>query len=300
MYPENKKITLSLIPKRKNSVIQDDSEATQLTGTSISIGCPIGRSGALVNPLTREEQKALEELLGIDLNPYKTKDNFYNNDRRARLIFKKTHTNISSADVVLDLNDALDYIRYKIAKISPLVANTWGERHEPQYKVVIKDEADIIAEKVSKVEKESTVFEYIITNKTHRKKLFNLATMFGRGKLTSIIDKDTPLEQIYTTLFNTAKTNSGLTGLYNIIQLSDEEVENRLKVLLGVDLGVIIQKGDNFYTQGGTVLGYSLKEAAATLTKAEYNNINLRITTSIKSDTSKVTTKKNTKTIKNT
>lgn len=70
---------------------------------------PMSKTGSLINPLTQDEQKYLEHILGYEegyLNAFKRKDNYWTSDN-----FK---VRLTKQDNLLDLSNPDDYIKYKV------------------------------------------------------------------------------------------------------------------------------------------------------------------------------------------
>lgn len=280
-----KKITIVPIRKAPTSLIPGNAdEATMLRGSGKSITVPLSlkKNGKLADVLTEEERAYLEDITGLDLNIY-SKDSFFKT-RGAQIRFKKTGRTIDSAAVTLDLGSAMDFILYKIALTSPRVAKTWKDRHHPQCEFVIKDDAQVLAEKVSKSDLEDTVLHYLLQNKTNKKALFDLLRLYGsKHKLTKQVKRDSSVEWLYQELKSVKDTLKGLRGLYDIISklhISENTLSRMVLIMDGIESGVL-EKRANEYLYKGAVLGLDLEDVIAYLNNPENNMTTLRITTEI-------------------
>lgn len=252
---QNKKVTLRPIAKTPTRVIQDKSEATWLTGTKRSYGAQINQQGNIVSPLTKEEQTFFEKLLKVDLtatNPAET--NFWV-IKQAKIIATKTSRDLNSAEVIFDLNDPYDYIRYKIALAHNRIANTLKEAESnPLFEMVIIDEDAVLAHQLDAMEVEDTVISYLYNNKNHKKNLLDLLRLYGMPR----INMQTPVEKLYLEARKLVDSKSSCLKLRNLIQLNPATVSLKVLIQDAIAFGLIQIRGNEYSLQGGQVIGHSL------------------------------------------
>jgi len=276
---KNKIIKIAPIEKKGNDSIKDPSEATMLTRSSRSIVTPIDQRGVIIQPLEDWERAYFEKVLKIDLNhlekdPYK---NFWAS-KQATLFFRKTTRNINSATLFLDLSKPYDYILYKIALISPRIANSWSERYQRgEYSFVIIDDNDRREEEIAYNSIEDYVLEKILANKHSKKYLFDILRLYGSNKLTKAITVKTPVEVLYNEIKKLARNKKDVRGLYGVMKMDKKDFDFTVFVEDAISYGFIEIRGNEYTLKGGQTIAYSKEEAITYFKNPENQSIKLQI-----------------------
>lgn len=271
-----RKIKIVPVKKAPNSLIKDADEATMLRGSGKSITVPLSKTGELVNPLTEKEKVYLEDVLGLDLNVY-SKDTFFTK-KDAQIRFKKTGRTIESATVELNLGDAFNYLLWKIALSSPRVANNWADRKHPRCEFVIKDDNQVLAEKISLSDKEDFVLEYLLKNKTNKKALYDLLRLYGNSnRLANSVKRTNSVEWLYTQVKEINSNSKGLNELFTIITKLSESNSSRLILIMDALECGALEKIANEYRINGSPIGHSIEDVTLFLNNKENSVIVLRI-----------------------
>ena len=264
---QNKKITLSIIERNASSLYKDPSMGTLSVGASKSFITPMDSLGNLVNPLTADEQSFFEDLLGLDLNPYirntpeKPKANFWINNKATRIILRKKSKNLASADRILDLSKPYDYIAWKIAKVSPRVANDWKDRNESlEYEFVLKDGEVKLDDELAFTKIEDAVNEYLFKNKTSKKKLFDLLRLYGVENISTQINFDRSTEWLYNELRKIARRPKDIKTLYDLVDLGESDVYMKVLIADSVTAGLLDKRAYEYRLMGGEKIGSNESE----------------------------------------
>lgn len=244
-----KKVKISLLSNITSALYKHNPDMGTLTvGGAKSFTVPRDKSGFLVNPLTKEEQEFFENLLGIDLNVYKVEGNFWTS-KEARVILRKVSSKNTSADLILDLSNPYDYLKYKVALVNPRVANSWAERDSggKLYEFVIIDEEAKFEEELGYTEMEDTVVEFLLKNKNSKKKLFDLLRIYGVQNANKQVDFSSKTEWLYTELRKASRRRSEVKSLYNLISLGEKEISDKVFLQDCISVGLVEKRGVNEY-----------------------------------------------------
>lgn len=273
----NKKITIALVKRVQSSLYKDPDLSTLATGGSKSFTCPLNKdTGYIVDPLTKEERDYLEEALGIDLNVHKQKDNFWTT-KKAKCILRKTGRKASSANIVLDLSNPIQYILYKIALVNPRVASKWAERYDrKEYEFVIIDGDVELQDELAFGKKERLVRSYLIENEHSKKKLFDLLRMYGTTYASKQVSADSSAEWLLNELEKAARRPSEIDKLYTLIKLGEREISDKVFLADCVSSGIIQKSGYDYRLVGGDKIGSNEIEAIAWLNDKTNNSTRAR------------------------
>lgn len=286
-FPEGK-VVLSLIEKNYSTVVQDKNETDRYTGTKSSIKCPTNiLTNEIINPLTREEQIAIEEALQYPagtLNPYNPPETNFYNSTRGRVMLHKAGSSPSSMNLVLDKSNPMDYLRYKIALTSPLVAKRWEDRFtRAEYQYVLKDIDAEIVDELSYSAKETKVWKYLISNEFNKKKLYDLLRLIGVERIGIRIDINSQPEFLLNELKKLLKeSKANVELLYSIIELSEDTLSGKVLLIDGISTGLIRKVGSVYKKKEGQILGSTETDAITELMKDENQDLRLLITETVK------------------
>lgn len=267
-----KKVTLSIIERKASSIYKDDSMSTLAVGAAKSFVVPMDQNGNLKNPLSPSEQAYFEDLLGLDLSPYKrsTKDNpranFWARQKGTRIVLRKKTPNLASADKILDLSDPYDFIAWKIALLSPRVANTWQEKNETlEYEFVLKDGEVKLEDELKFTDMEDVVSEYLLKNKTSKKKLFDLLRLYGVSNIIKQASFNSSTEWLYNELRKIARRKKDLEKLYNLLKLGEKDVYMKVLLADAVTIGLVDKRPYEYRMKDGERIGGTEVEAISYL-----------------------------------
>lgn len=217
--------------------------------------------GQYVNPLSREEQEALENHPNLslkkgDLSIHKTENNFWDKMKTIKL---------GKEDTLLDLGDPMDYIKYKVLLTNEdhFAPDSDSIRNNPSYKYAIVD----LEYQDSKKSKEADVYadaalEYAKI-RNDRNALADVCFLLTNRR----VSRDTTIEWLKGEVGNIMKNNPA--RFLNIVQ--DEDLQ--LKVLLekAVTYNAVQKDGTSYRTMNGDLMGVD-KTAAILFLKNPANS----------------------------
>jgi hypothetical protein len=258
----NKKIVIALVKRSQTSLHQDENIGTLVTGGEKSFMTPVDKRGNLVDPLTSDERTYLEDLLGIDLNPYnEPKKNFWSS-KKAIVKLRKPSYNTESANLTLDLSKPYDFIFYKIALVSPRVAKSYADRfNRGEYEFVILDGDVELEEELGYTAKEDAVQEYLLKNKNSKKKLFDLLRMYGIEKANKQVTYDNSAEWIYNELKKASRKKSEIEKLFKLVSLGEKDISSKIFLADCVTNGLVDKRGFEYRLSGGDKISNNEEEA---------------------------------------
>lgn len=278
----NKKVEIALILQASTTLYKNRDQATLLIGASKDFTLPVDSYGNLIDPLTDDEREWLENKLKIDLSihtrntPDNPKANFWTT-KKARVKLTKTASKISSASVILDLNNPHQFIHYKIAKVCPRVANTWAERYDRRdYEFVIKDGKVELEVELKILDIKDNVLEYLLKNKKSKKKLFDLVRLHG-GTTSRLIKFDSDTELIYNELRKISDTKQGSIELHNIITLGEKDMHSKVILVDAVTIGLIEKRGWEYTLKNGEKIGNTTDEAISYIENVKNQSVKMRL-----------------------
>jgi hypothetical protein len=239
--------------------------------TVLGLQVPIDKdTGRLKNPLTPEELAYFENDAGLDLekgalNPYKKKDNFWED---FRVSIRKSDDIITDKTILmtLKLSDPIQYLQYKVLQCntSPsggLVAPSWQERLDSgTYRIALVHEGQQNIEKVKRGDMMKQAYKYLSKIDGSSEDMFDFLTIYfleaAKSKRPSTDwDKDTLFSEIQDLI------DTDLGGVIKII----DDVKNydyKLLVHRGLKVGALVMKGSNkIETVDGIPVGTGLKQA---------------------------------------
>lgn len=276
--------TIYVVPISKGATYHspNENEATMHTGTSRTLVCPMDPETTKIKKvLTDEEQEALEDYMDLDLNPYRDDENNYFITRPAQITFFKENEKIESATVALDLNDPIDYVKYKILLNHYKVASNWSERfNKADYEYAIKKAESEVEEEMSVSETEDFVYDKLLKNKNNAKALENMLRIYiseydKRKKIPK--ESEGNVEWLYTQIKKYTHNRTTLNHLYNVLDDTDENIYWKAAIYKGLNRGVITMDSSGYKTPEGQVLGYSVNDILTHLNTKEGNELKLRL-----------------------
>lgn len=178
-------------------------------GASRTFVVPRLTSGKLVNVLTDDEKKFLEDIMGLEPNAlsiYKKQDNFWDDNNELGL----SRVRLTKRDTYLDLSTPEDYIRYKILlanknMIAPSLQALQDSPKETYQYVLIEEGAEdkVAADKMSttmkcykeygKVENNIDILKLVVETLDGRPLSTNVKLEFLQNKINDLIQSDNKL-----------------------------------------------------------------------------------------------------------
>jgi len=255
--------------------------------TSIGIQVPMDRyTGRLKNPLTPEERTFFEndadlDLKGGDLNPHRTKKNFWHN---FRVIVRKSDDIVTDTTVLmtLDLSDPIMYLQYKVllANSQPdggIVAPSWDKRLKSgTYRIALQHEGQQHTEKIKKADSMKKAYKYLSKIDSSSEAMYDFLTVYylenAKSKRPSEnSDKDFYYSEIQDLI------DTDLAGLCEII----DDVDNydfKLLVHRGLKTGSLkMIAGGHIETIDGIPVGKSLYQCIQWLKDDKHQEEYLRL-----------------------
>jgi len=256
---QNKKIAICPIYREGGwltKINKNHDGAFLFTGAKFGIkGVPYDASKrTYVDPLTDEEKKYFvqpEVGLGIkieDLSIHKEK-NFWS----------KFEVNLTRDPIVLDLNNPLDYLRYKFLLCQKdIISPTWGKRFEKgTYKFSIKDDEADQEEAIGNIDLEMEVMSYFNNIQNSIRKMSALLTMYyAKTNQAKRVPANATTSFLKTELHKLIKSN--LKDIHDII--SDPHLNERVLVTQAVESGAISKLSASEYQIVGEEDKLNLRE----------------------------------------
>lgn len=249
----NKRIRLVPIVRRDSFMNNVDHDGKfMFTGCSHSFVVPMNaRTGRLIDPLTTEERKFLEDELLIDLNVNSPKC-FY---REHNILIKKTSLDLASLFLELDLSKPMDYLDYKILLLSPVIANSWSERFNNwSFEWALQDLGEEHEQAISLAELKMKAYAWFSNNDKSKTKMYDFLRVYGIN-----IGVDSDISFMKKTIVDLIETPKKLRKMIDII--NDKDFETRLFIDKAIRIGEITRVGTHKYALlSGDVIGNTLSE----------------------------------------
>ena len=200
------------------------------------------------------------------------------------VILTKTGRKNSSADLELDLSKPYDFIKYKIALVSPRVLNDWATRENAgkSFEFVIIDEGAKFEEELAYSKQEDAVLEYLLTNKNSKRKLFDLLRMYGVENANKQVTYDSSVDWLYQELKKASRRPSEVKKLYTLIQLGTKDISDKVFLQDCITVGLIEKRGLYEYRlSGGSKIANNEAEALAWLNDKRHQSTKARFEAAI-------------------
>lgn len=234
----NKKVKVVLITDRTGGWLPKGHDGAQMfTGSKLTLDVPLNSTGLLVDPLTNEERAYFESpYSGLALNPgdlsiYKKKDNFWHSFR----------VSIDKNGLILNLNEPLDYIKYKVLKVNTqVIAKSYSERlNKASYKFYLSEEDEEFSIKRNKADFTQKAWTAYGEMKNSRDKLAAFLRIYKGLR----VGADSKLEFLQSQV---ADIITDETKKF-VETIEDDSYETKVLVYKGLDCGVIIQLSKTVY-----------------------------------------------------
>ena len=255
--------------------------------TQIGIQVPIDRNtGRLKNPLTTEEQKFFENEAGLDLkpgdlNPYRSKDNFWHD---FKVSIRKSDSIVTDKTILLtlDLANPIQYLQYKVllANSQPdggLIAPNWESReYSGTYKIALVHEGEQHIDKVKKADMMKKAYKYLGKIDSSSEAMFDFLTVyFLENSESKRPSSDSSKETYYSEIQTLIEEN--LDKVVRVIDDADN-YEYKLLVHRGLKIGVLkLVGGNKIETVDGVPIGNSLQQCVSWFKDDRHQDEYLRI-----------------------
>lgn len=255
--------------------------------TSLKLQVPMDKdTGRLKDPLTKEERKFFENEAGLDLelgalNPYKKKDNFWND---FIVIIRKSDDIVTDNTILMTLNlsDPIDYLSYKVLLLNSapdggLVAPEWDQRlMSGTYRIALQHEGQQHTEKIQKADSMKKAYKHLSKIDSSAEAMYDFLTIYylenAKSKRPSEnSDKDFYYSEIQDLI------DDDLNGVCEIIDDTDN-YEFKLLVHRGLKISALkFVGGGNIETMDGIPVGKSLHQAIQWLKDDAHQDEYLRL-----------------------
>jgi hypothetical protein len=254
--------------------------------TSIGIQVPLNKdTGKLLNPLTKAEQTFFESKAGLDLepgdmNPYKRKDNYWQD---FTVFVRKSDSIVTDKTILMTINlsDPLQYLQYKVLMLNTkpdggIVAPNWESRFlSGTYRVAVVHEGEQNKEKTRKADLMQEAYRYFGKIDNSEEEMFDFLTVYYLEKAKSKRpstdwDKGTYKAEIQDLFDNDLK------GVVELIRDMDN-YQYKLMVHRGLKINALRIMNNRIETADGVPLGNSLKQAVQWLKDSRNQDEYLRL-----------------------
>lgn len=277
----NRKVILLPVP-RDGQMFTDPKHKGyfMFEGTKKRFVLPIDvRRNTLVPILTDAERKFFEELLGLDLNFFKPRDNFWHT---FEVVVSKDDSFMESG-LLLDLSNPMDNLRWRVLKVQPSVAPSWEDRYESgEYQFALRDAGYTEETRAKKAEVMQKAYRHF-SKMDSASKMFEFLSIYWMDKAKAKRPPEGADIEVYTGLIQEIIDND----VHGFIELcEDSKADMKLLVLKAFKYGIIVKKSlaGDFETADGKYLGKTLEDTVTNLASAELNEYLVRITAHVKAN----------------
>ena len=242
-FLKNEKVTVKYI-NRENSDIKDPKHVAYgglFATAEIAVPAPTMDNGKMKNLLTDEEKAGLEHILkGLNLSIY---GDFWKKEAHQKGILP---IYLGKNELVLDLSDPYDYIKYKVLKASPIVAENFNEiRNKATYRFVMTAEGEEMTREKDKVGYKVMAFEAYVAHKNDKAVLRYI--LRNLGKYTSKNQKIDFLQ------VETSKLIEKDPSLF-VSVAGDKLLKVKVLIEECVENGIVARKDEKYYDLDGNPL----------------------------------------------
>ena len=180
-FLEEKIVSVKHLSKETNGIkdIKHVAYGGLLNGAEIAIPAPTMDNGKMKNLLTKDEKEGLEFLLnGVNLSIY---GDFWKEGGKA-YDMGILPIYLSKDETRLDLSNPYDYIKYKVLKACPIVANSLDEvRHRATNRFVLTSASEAMAKELDKVGNKVTAYKLYVKYEDDKEVLRYTLRNLGRN-----------------------------------------------------------------------------------------------------------------------
>lgn len=238
-FLEDKVITIKYITKETNGITNPKHVAYGgiLNGSEIAIPAPTMDNGKMKNLLTDTEKAGLEHLLnGVNLSIYGDfwKEGGGAYDMGILPIY------LGKDDMRLDLSDPYDYIRFKVLRACPIVANSLDEiRHRATNRFVITSESEEMRRELDKAGHKVNAYKLFVKYENDKPVLRYTLRQLGRNT-----NRSHKLDFLQSEFHKELEKNAGLISSI----LGDEYIKTKVLIESCWEVGAINKRDKKYYT----------------------------------------------------
>lgn len=268
---ENKKI--KVVPIKRGSEwlpVGHDGEFL-FTDAAWSTDLPVNHNtGSREVIFTKEETEVMEKELNLPVGDM----NFYDKDKGFWAYNKKARVMLSKEERVLDLNNIIDVIHYRILKKSKFIAPSWKDRFQSgAFKFALVDEEETTKDSNTKYNLMKDVYLNFGKMESSARKMQNVLKLYG--KKTSNNDLDFLKGEIQKLIDKNAQE------FVNIV--TDKDFNTKVMIEEALAVRAIERNSSKQYIlAGGDLIGRSLQEAIEWLDNPTNSDIVLKLEAQIK------------------
>ncbi len=238
-FLEDKIVSVKHISKETNGIkdIKHVAYGGLLNGAEIAIPAPTMDNGKMKNLLTKDEKAGLEFLLnGVNLSIY---GDFWKEGGKA-YDMGILPIYLSKDETRLDLSNPYDYIKYKVLKACPIVANSLDEvRHRATNKFVLTSASEAMAKELDKVGNKVTAYKLYVKHEDDKEVLRYTLRNLGRNT-----NRSHKMDFLQSELHKELEKNPSL--LCSI--MGDEYLKTKVLLETCIEFGAINKIDKKFYT----------------------------------------------------
>jgi hypothetical protein len=264
-YLQNKKVFLKPVVRGGKMITSPQHVAYfQMEGANNWFQLPKNELGALVNPFNSEEEKIyFEQVLDLDLNVNKRKDNFWTT------FFVKVvkDFNLMHDGYQFNLLDPLDNLRWRVTKLQPMVAPNWDEKTgRGEYRFALVEEGYAEEKEQNETNKTIEAYTYLgsIQNSISQMKDF-LGVYYLEKKDMKYVPEDADKDWLKKEVRKIIENEIDL--FLKIMKDPDSKIKHF--ILQSVRSGAITKSARNKYDIPGEGVSYTYDEIVNYLKEAE-------------------------------
>ena len=238
-FLEEKIVSVKYIPKETNGIkdVKHVAYGGMLNGAEIAIPAPTLDNGKMKNLLTSVEKAGLEHILnGVDLSIY---GSFWKEGGEAYTL-GILPIYLGKDELRLDMSDPYDYIKLKVLKACPIVANSLDEiRHRATNKFVLTSASEEMSKELDKVGNKVTAYKLYVKYEDDKEILRYALRNLGRNT-----NRSHKLDFLQSELHKELEKNPSLV----VSVMGDEYLKTKVLIESCWEFGAINKKDKKFYT----------------------------------------------------
>tara|TARA_R110002074_G_scaffold198877_4_gene366604 strand:- start:35188 stop:36093 length:906 start_codon:yes stop_codon:yes gene_type:complete len=238
-FLENKIVSVKYISKESNG-IKDAKHVAYgglLNGAEIAIPAPTMDNGKMKNLLTNEEKEGLEHILnGVNLSIY---GDFWKEGGKAYEM-GILPIYLGKEELRLDMSDPYEFIKIKVLKACPIVANSLGEiTHRATNRFVLTSASEQMAKEIDKVGNKVSAYKLYVKYEDDKKILRYTLRNLGRNT-----NRSHKLDFLQSELHKELEKNPSL--LVSI--MGDEFLKTKVLLETCYEYGAVNKTDKKYYT----------------------------------------------------